>query len=184
MSQFQSTGSWWWPFSYMFPWPLLYMYEGGGQRSLVSNILRTLILWGQNPPLYHHLTSVIPLEATAVERYPGGYSFHTWGLWEHKTSPTVFQCLQYLAKSEILRIPVCFLDTVFLLFRYRLLQMQNMGCGRHCFARYRTYGESMIILQRKHVSRQHMKFGSPNNQRVEETKLVKKQCDSRKETSL
>lgn len=93
MSQFQSTGSWWWPFSYTLPWPLLYMYEGGGQRSLVSNIVRTLILWGQNPLLYHHLTPIVPLEATAVERHPGGYSFHAWGLWEHKTGPTVFQLL-------------------------------------------------------------------------------------------
>lgn len=35
---------------------------------MVSHFVRTLILWGQNPPLYHRLTSVIPLEATAVNR--------------------------------------------------------------------------------------------------------------------
>lgn len=155
MSQFQGTGSWWRLFSYMLPWPLLYMYEEGGQRSLVSNIVRTLILWGQNPPLHHHLTSVIPLEATAVNRDTLEDTVSTHEVCENtRLVRQSSSCLQYLAKSEILRkLPVCFLDTVFLLFRYRLIQMQNMGCARYCFARYRTHGERTIILQRKRVSK-------------------------------
>ena len=104
MSQFQGTGSWWRLFSYMLPWPLRYMYEGEGQRSLVSHIVRTLILWGQNPPLYHHLTSVIPLEATAVNRDTLEATASTQ---EHEfcENTTLVQhsssYLQYLAESEI-----------------------------------------------------------------------------------
>lgn len=86
------------------------MYEGEGQRSLVSHIVRTLILWGQNPPLYHHLTSVIPLEATAVNRDTLEATASTQKhefcenttLVQHSSS-----YLQYLAESEIPKETPC-----------------------------------------------------------------------------
>lgn len=77
---------------------------------MVSHSVRTLILWGQNPPLYHHLTSVIPLEATAVDRdtLEDTVSTHEHEFCENTTLVQHSSSyLQYLAKSEIPKETLC-----------------------------------------------------------------------------
>ena len=70
---------------------------------MVSHFVRTLILWGQNPPLYHHLTSVIPLEATEVKRdtLEDTVSTQEHEFCENTTLVRHSSYLQYLAESEI-----------------------------------------------------------------------------------